>query len=521
MVRKNQSIFTSFLDRLGVKHTQTFSDKYFREHPHKYDLFGLSCMLSDYGIETIALRIKNKEEDLANLEAPFIAHATGDFVLVDQIRDNRVKYEWRGKEVEVKREEFIHSWSGVVLLAEPGEVSIEPNYEENHKQEQINEAQKVFLSAVVALLVGTLFITQKIYTQWGITLSLLINLFGAYISYLLVLKQLHVQSNYADKICSLFKQSDCNNILESDAAKLFGIFSWSEIGLGYFISNTLLLLFAPQLITYYAIINLCALPYTIWSVWYQKFKAKQWCPLCLTVQLTLWMIFSVNLFAGYLLFPELSLSAIFLTGCLYLIPFLAIRLIIPKFSEANRVGQITQEINSIKANEEIFTALLQKQQHYEVSRETSAIFLGNPEAKLLITVLTNPHCNPCAKMHTRIENLLLQNPGFGIQYIFSSFNEELESSTCFLTAIYLNEGKEKAQRIFSEWYESGKLQKEEFFRKYHTDLDNPAVEIECAKYKRWRQQTRIGATPTILVNGYKLPDQYKIEDLKYFMNVEC
>jgi len=30
------------------------------------------------------------------------------------------------------------------------------------------------------------------------------------------------------------------------------------------------------------------------------------------------------------------------------------------------------------------------------------------------------------------------------------------------------------------------------------------------------------ATPTILVNGYKLPDNYKIEDLRYFteFNVE-
>ena len=29
-------------------------------------------------------------------------------------------------------------------------------------------------------------------------------------------------------------------------------------------------------------------------------------------------------------------------------------------------------------------------------------------------------------------------------------------------------------------------------------------------------KTQLRATPTILVNGYQLPENYKIEDLKYF-----
>jgi hypothetical protein len=39
------------LELLGVKHTKEFSNRYFNEHPHKYNLFGISQMLSDYGIE--------------------------------------------------------------------------------------------------------------------------------------------------------------------------------------------------------------------------------------------------------------------------------------------------------------------------------------------------------------------------------------------------------------------------------------------------------------------------------------
>jgi hypothetical protein len=39
MLRKGHNIFTSFLEELKVKHTNDFSNKYFNEHPHKYNLF--------------------------------------------------------------------------------------------------------------------------------------------------------------------------------------------------------------------------------------------------------------------------------------------------------------------------------------------------------------------------------------------------------------------------------------------------------------------------------------------------
>ena len=56
--------------------------KFFNEHPHKYNLFGLSKMLSDYGIENAGTRIEDKENDIFNIECPFIAHVGGDFVVV-------------------------------------------------------------------------------------------------------------------------------------------------------------------------------------------------------------------------------------------------------------------------------------------------------------------------------------------------------------------------------------------------------------------------------------------------------
>ena len=47
-------------------------------------------------------------------------------------------------------------------------------------------------------------------------------------------------------------------------------------------------------------------------------------------------------------------------------------------------------------------------------------------------------------------------------------------------------------------------------------MENPAIEAEFQKHEAWKEKAQLRATPTVLVNGYKLPDNYKIEDLQYF-----
>ncbi len=348
---------------------------------------------------------------------------------------------------------------------------------------------------------------------------LAINSIGAYIGYLLVLKQLHIQSNYADKLCSLFKYNDCNNILESDAAKFFGVIGWSEVGLGYFISNLIILCFLPSCIPYLLLINIFCLPYSFWSIWYQKFKAKQWCPLCLGVMMLLWGIFIAGLVFGYIDFLAIGFWELVSTGSIYVISILTINMLISVIAKSRNMENIRYEINSIKSDEDVFGALLKKQAYYEVSKETSRILLGNPESNLLVTVFSNPHCSPCSFMHKRINKLLELNKNICVQYIFSSFNEDLEISNKYLIGTYFQKNGE-AKMIFDKWFEEGKFNKEEFFRSYPVNTDIHEVVKEFELHEQWKEQSGLRATPTILVNGYKLPDNFKIEDMHYFVNIE-
>ena len=225
-------------------------------------------------------------------------------------------------------------------------------------------------------------------------------------------------------------------MLESKAAKLFGLIGLSEIGFGYFLVYILLILFSPTLISAIVIINILMLPFTFWSVWYQWIKAKQWCVLCLIVLVLLWSIFIVNSLLGYLQLAEFSfieLINLIVTCCCYFILILGINLLVPKFNTEKNTQALRQSMNSLKADESVFVALLKKQPFYETIDFNSVIRFGNTNSKLHITVFSNPYCNPCAMMHKNIEELLQKtNNNISVQYILSSFEEKLNSTNKYL-----------------------------------------------------------------------------------------
>jgi hypothetical protein len=304
--------------------------------------------------------------------------------------------------------------------------------------------------------------------------------------------------------------------LESQASKLWGVFGFSEIGLGYFSVNVLLLLFLPKVVFVLAVLNLLTLPYVFWSIWYQKVKVKQWCPLCIIVQVLLWSNFIINFLVGYINLQELNLLIIIFVACLYVIFVFGFNIIIQIFSKRIEVERIKQNFNSLKANEEVFSILLKQQPKYDVSRNDSQIIVGNSEAPMLVTIFTNPFCKPCAKMHKQVKKLIEgAKDNICVQYIFSSSNNETDLVCKNLIAVYLKKGQKEFEVIFDDWFEKGKFIRDFFFSNLQLDLNNLEVEIELEQHKTCTEKTQIQATPTILINSYQLPIDYDIEDLLY------
>lgn len=511
------TILTRFLQELGVKHTRYYSEKIYRTHPYRDSLYGLSHMLNIYGIYNEGIR--SKEKKIESFSPPFIAHLSNEFVIVKKKLKDTITYEWRGIDITGPIENFRDNWSGVVLLAQPTEASKEPNYSKHCLFSFCEKIQRLVLLVFPIICLLAAYYNNKDIIGINGSLLILLNAIGIYISFLLLQKQAKVNSNYANKICSLFHQKDCNAILELPVAKI-GILSWSEIGFAYFLTNILLITLFPNYIYYQIFPNLLALPYTLWSIWFQYKKVKQWCVLCLIVQILLWLTFIVNVFNVNMTFvTSLGIIPLAVLCSSYVFLSFLINIVIRGIICIHKVYFITQDYESLKNSDEVFKTLLKLQPYYEASG-TSQILFGNPDSKLQVTILTNPHCEPCGRMHQRVANLLKQvDYQICIQYIFSAFDDDLLLSNRFLIAAYLHgSSKQQIEEVYNQWYMKGKYCSKEFISKYNFDLEG--VEDELKKHEQWKKVNHLMATPTILVNGYLLPSRYKIEDLSYFKDID-
>ena len=127
----SKNLFIQILEALSIKYTTHFSTLFYEENPYKNNLYGISKMLNEYGVETMALELKKEKNILFQLEAPFVAYFDHQFVLVKKVSEEEksVTVDWFGKEMVLTIDRFLEHWSGIVLLMATTESSIEPEYD--------------------------------------------------------------------------------------------------------------------------------------------------------------------------------------------------------------------------------------------------------------------------------------------------------------------------------------------------------------------------------------------------------
>lgn len=525
MYKNYRNSLTSVLSELHVKFTNLFAEKLYNEHPNKYNMLGLSQMLSFYHIENIGLKIdpSEKEKVISELETPYMPFCGSYYVIVIKKTSQTISYIWNEKKIDVDINSFLDMWSGEILIPEANVDSIEPDYVMHKKNEILQKGINVLLvlSFLVGIAISSYVFPSLIDFQISYILSLIFTGCGLFTCILLLKKQMHIQSTYADKVCTLLKHGDCNNILELEVARFLGIISWSEVGAGYFIGNLIILLYLPALIPILFAINIFTLPYTFWSVWYQKTRAKQWCVLCLFVQAILWIIFIIGFSSGELKQLSFNFIDFLLACCIYGVSILITHIIANNFTSKKLLESTTQELKSLKTSEGVLQTILSAQTHYPVSKNISKILFGNKDADILVTILLNPHCNPCAKLHKKIDSLLGEKESsLCIQFVLTAFNADLEPSSKALIECYFKYPG-KVHEIYREWFQSGRFSKDKFFKKYNLLVaTDPDVDTEYSKHRAWGKEVQLFATPTVLVNGYVLPNNYEVADLIYFKHID-
>lgn len=324
-VRSSSSVHTLFTDllaSLGVPHTDPYSARRFADMPFR-SLFGLSHLLKEYGVESKGLRLDDTAE-MAYLPVPFLAQTReGSFIIVTGLNRARASYLSEGVVESVPLDELTRACTGVVLLTKAGLNAREPDYKTHRLIERLTDLRNLGLVALAAVFFLYLYWSGGLWHSLSASLVVLLDMLGLAFSVMLILKGLGVRSKAISHVCGVLQEGGCDTVLSNKASKFFVIFGWSEVGMAYFSVSLLSILIWPQSIPYLALCNVCCLPFSFWSIWYQKTRAKAWCTLCVSVQCTLWLIFFCFLGGGWFatlrdfhIIPLLVLGASYLTALL-------------------------------------------------------------------------------------------------------------------------------------------------------------------------------------------------------------
>ena len=524
-----------FLRELKVKVTKSSVTETLENHPDYPSVLSIKDSLQSWGIKSRCYQITG--DKLSQIPVPFITYLSQKedrFTTVTQVSEGFVTYiiSETEKWTTVPTSEFLKNWNEIVLIVESAELKEEKDYEVKRKSEKIRALIIPFLFCSCTLLM-LLFFFGSISNPDSILLKsflILILFAGCIISSLLLFYEVDKSNPFIRQICSATGKSKCTAVLDSKGAKLFGWLSWSEIGFFYFTGSFLFLLitgtdvFGMLLL---AMLNAAAVPYCFYSVFYQWKVVKQWCVLCLCIQALLILQFAISYFLVWThinltaLVPSLHQALLFFTS--FLLPVMFWTFSKHHFVQAKLGSRFNSELNRLKYDNTFFETLLQQQKQVAGNPFSIGIMLGNPNASNSIITACSPYCDPCARAHPIIEDLLNRNRDLCVCIIFNATNKDGDARNepvKHLLALFHNSETVFFLHALNDWYSSQGKDYPAFAKKYPFPGRLSDYDAEVNRMNTWCEHNSIEFTPTIFINGYQLPAMYTPNDLPVFLSGE-
>lgn len=524
----------AFLKLLKVKINNATVNETLQNHPDWPSLLCISDSLNKWNIPNAAAKVESTR--IQEISNPFIAYTDNrehPLVIVVKTDENTIQFYSKNynKPATGSKEDFIKNWGGIYLIAEPAAQAGEKDYMLHKREGFIRTFVPVALFIVAAALsFFSLYSTINnhlahltvnavgIYAQYFILLA------GVMITSLLLWYEIDKNNPLLQKVCTGIVKGDCNAILTGKKSKVFNWLSWSEVGFFYFVGGLLLLLFSgPNInntLSLLGLLNLLALPYFVFSVYYQWREAKQWCVLCLSVQALL-LMGGINVIANDFLsaFYTLPVSFIVNAFLIYLLPVLVWFAVKPSILRLQEAKNTKREYLRIKFNTRIFETLLKKQKAIIIPADGLGIDIGNPAATNMLIKVCNPYCGPCSKAHPKIEQLIEDTPNLKVKIIFTTPNQA--EHIAFKPVNHLlaidEANRENINQALDDWYLTDNKDYDRFAEKYPMNGELAKQGNKIDAMDKWCKAMDIRATPTLFINGYQLPDAYGIEDLQYFL----
>ncbi len=261
-----------------IRVTRTTIADYLLSHPHYPALKSVCDGFKKWGIEHYPIRLKIPE--IMALQGSFIAHLNdggGQLAFVYHVSENEVVYSTgQGKQLHEACQTFTARLSGAVIIVKPNNKAGESDFRIKRNNEWLD---MMFLPITIftilsfglyPILTGNIPIADKYWPLAGTIIS------GILVSLVLVLNEFKIHHAVLQSLCRFGKKADCHSVIDSKASHVFGWMGWSDIGFLYFTGLLLYMITIQSQTSLHlmAFVSALALPYPVYSVYYQAIKLK-------------------------------------------------------------------------------------------------------------------------------------------------------------------------------------------------------------------------------------------------------
>ena len=502
-----------WLQLSGIQISRSYFNEQLQSHPDYPSLLCITDALDGMGIDNAAVVID--KDKLQHVPCPFLAfnRVNKTVIIIKNIRQQIID-----------NPEFEKHWDGTALFVEKREGWLSPENRSRLAIEKKNRFENLTLFLLPGLLI---FLGLLNNYSWGMMWLLLVSAIGIFITTTIVQHELGISNEFAEQLCGAAGNSGCNAVIHSRGSRLGKLLNLADAGIIYFISYTFLLIgFLYQNnvagIKMIAVVSLVSIPFTLYSVVYQWRVAKKWCRLCLLTVGVLWLQILILFFAD--IYKNIVIDSIILAPVLYIlfvfftVAAVWLRLVKPALTKNKTLLREKFGLQQFKNDPELFDLLLKKERRVDATPFEGDLQLGNPAANIQIMVACNPFCGPCAKAHKTLHELLEKNDiGLTVRFNVTSENPEDKKTRAiqYLLQLLNNSNIKKKREVLYEWFDL--MDYDKFVGRFPLSEGTVDVARQLSQQQEWTKTAEIKFTPTIFMNDYELPKQYRAVDLKFLV----
>lgn len=471
----------------------------FNSHPNYPSALAFSDTLNFLGLKNDAYELDKEYWD--ELPKEYIALVNNSFSLVKKKENDFTIYSEKVK--NLSKEELYKNSDDLILLFQ--------------KTENVNSVSsfnfKPFIYVIFGIILFYSFLQCTLYESIFNLLSLL----GVYISLELFNQKFGQESVVVSNICggteNTNSKSSCATIFSSDKTNVLGL-KLSDFSLIYFLGITLIGLLFPAAQFVLKIISLISVVVILYSLYVQTFVEKSLCRVCLFIIFILLAQIAISFFYFSLV---VSLPIVFICVITLISLFFTIAFLNNLMNQKEELKKSNVKNLRFKRNYDLFKRELLDKEKIEFSDENT-FFLGNKNAKLHISVVSNPYCGFCKDAHKILEDLVAKYPDeISAQMRFNYSGESAGEKYTQLISDFLSIYKNKSQKDFLKTVDTWFKNKDEGEINRKSGTQNPENLTNIIQMTSENGSAGLNFTPVFILNGYQFPDKYDREDIHYFI----